>query len=411
MLAKKSGRDKVVEVILKIYTSSEISELNFSEKDLKEVVLPLTQLDLIKVEKKYFRFRPDENKTRYYIFSISRKGESVIHSILEELNLPKVIDFLMHKYPSKFLAFIAHFFIPDGSYHEEIEKEYQKLLKKGRFTNLIEDFKKDVEKLKCAFWVKEHTSKRVDSYHTLMILPDFISTLKKTLPKEIVKSEMDEFELVELIEYYFLEPQAHEDWHEEFLDRLETGNLQKLWIDWKEKLTLENIILNNVVIDAGKLRAFLAKKIEKVQRNIAYCSKSEQKIKDFLKSLESTNIVISKSDVSDIMTSCKSRKDFSIFISAIYRILHDQMRIKDKIIDSIRCYFHHGKQDKRQELNKSRFKKFCKECLIHFEPKGDEWEILKVKVLERAINNVKEYQSMNDSARQQEKTCYGKTQI
>ncbi|MEM2997923.1 MAG: hypothetical protein QW542_03145, partial [Thermoproteota archaeon] len=49
------------------------------------------------------------------------------------------------------------------------------------------------------------------------------------------------------------------------------------------------------------------------------------------------------------LSPCEDSSDFSIFISSVYKILHDQLKIKDEYIDVIRCRFHHDKTDKQQE--------------------------------------------------------------
>ncbi|MEM2050668.1 MAG: hypothetical protein QXZ11_06070 [Thermoproteota archaeon] len=90
------------------------------------------------------------------------------------------------------------------------------------------------------------------------------------------------------------------------------------------------------------------------------------------------------------LSPCEDSSDFSIFISSVYKILHDQLKIKDEYIDVIRCRFHHDKTDKQQEYYEMKFKEFCKSILINYPPASkDEWERLKGKIIEQAIKSLK----------------------
>jgi len=390
-IKEKYGEDRFTGIVLKIYAVGTITELNFNQKDIDEIILPLVQLGLLDVDNKYFRERPDENKTRYNLFSVSYKGEKLVKYTLEKFDIPKKVKFFVDNYPPKFLAFAIHFFISQGSYYGSEEEEYEKLLN-TELIDLINNFKKDVKKLMCAFLVIEYTSKKAEiEPPALILLPDFRDSLENELPSEIIAKEMDEFDLTDIIESYFLKPQAKKGWYEAFLRNIEKSKLQNLWRDWSEDLTANNVIIGQVVLDAGGLREFLKKKIEKIQSTLVESAGVEKKAQDFLRVLETAKVVLNESDKSDIMACCENRKDFSIFISAMYKILHDHMHIKDpEAMDPIRCYFHHARQDRRHESNILKFQKFCENFLISFEPKNDEWKILKERILERAIEKIGE---------------------
>lgn len=391
-ILEKVGKERFNKVVLKIYSSEKISELNFNQRDIEEMILPLSQLGIIKVEDHYFYERPDKDKTRYNLFSISHKGKSLVKSILNKLNLHKKVDFFVAEYPSKFLAFVIDCFFPRGNiYYSYNEEEYSNLLRKKELTTFLENFKKDVEKFICGFWVNEHTSKRaIVEPPALILLQDFVDLLKEKVLVEIVDREISEFELVNYVERFFLKPQAKSEWYPEFLGIIETEKKQKIWEDWSKKLKNENTLIEHVVLNSDKLRNFLAKKIEDIQNSLSKRPKEEELTMIFFKTLEIAHVQLNKSDRSDILTTCENRKDFSIFISTIYKIMHDYMHIKDETIDPIRCYFHHKKQDKQQEWYKMKFEEFCKDNLISFPPNDDEWRILKEKILERAITILKE---------------------
>jgi hypothetical protein len=390
-ILEKFGEKKLNEVMLKIYSAEEISELNFNEND-KDMILPLSQLGIINVENRYFYERPDKDKTRYNLFSISYKGKAVIDSILRKLNPPKRVEVFASKYPSKFLAFITHFLIIlDNRYSDYEEKEYSKLFQKVEFANLLKDFKIDLEKFTCGFWIKEHTSKKlVPETPTLVLVPEFLDSLKNQLPIEIVKKELDEFHLAIYVERFFLQPPSKREWFEEFLRIVDRDELREMWKSWSAELTPKNILAGFVVLDPNGLRGFLAKKIGDIQSLITARTSEEENIKQFLKALEERGIHPDGNDRIDIASPCRRRKDFSILISAIYKILHDHMHIKDEtVIDPIRCYLHHSKQDKQQEWYEEKFKEFCINVLLKFPPENDDdWRILKEKIIERAINKL-----------------------
>ena len=392
-ILQKFGEKRFNEVILKIYSAGVVSELNFSGKD-KDLILPLSQLGIINVENKYFRERPYEDKTRYDLFSISYKGKAIVDSVLKKLDLANRVGFFASKYPSKFLAFVAHFLITlENEYHIDVEEKYHKLLQKAEFANLLQGFKTDLEKSVCGFWIKEHTSKKLEVYSpTLFLLPEFLSSLKEQFPVEIVETEMNEFYLANYIERFFLQPPSKKEWFEEFLRMVEMEKLQEMWKNWSEELTSKSILADFVVLDPNGLREFLARKIKEIQDLITARTREEENIKCFLKALDQRGIQPNKNDRNYIVSPCRTRKDFSVFVSTIYKILHDHMEIRDAIvIDPIRCYFHHDKQDKQQDWYKRKFEKFCRENLLHFPPKKDEeWRILKEKILERATKKVGE---------------------
>lgn len=138
------------------------------------------------------------------------------------------------------------------------------------------------------------------------------------------------------------------------------------------------------------LKEFIRQKLKYLRSSFVVRTTTEDKVKEFFKILEKRGIQPKEDEINDILASCETRKDFSAFISAIYKITHDSMKIKDeKIIDPVRCYFHHDKRDKQQEWYKKRFEEFCKDNLLNFPPKEDEWSILKEKVLERALKKIK----------------------
>lgn len=342
LLEKKCGESRFMDIVLKLHTAGQITELNFAKTDIEEIILPLTQLGLIEVENKYFAIRPTKEKTRYQVFWISRQGENLVRTIVTKLDISKRVSFLLDKYPPKFLAFMMYAYLGPGGYDEGSEDEYKQLLEKGLLSNLVDDFKKDMEKLKCAFWFGRHSSRRVEpDERTSDILMEFREVFQQRIPKDVVDQEMDEFTLANLIESSFLKPQPKHEWYEEFADRVVRWKLQNLWTSWKEKLASEKILQDQVVLDTSKLRAFLNERIEKIRINLAGSSKSEEKAEAFIKVLQEANIVLSKNDISDLLLSCENRKDFSIFISAAYRVLHDQEHIKDEVVDPIRSYFHH----------------------------------------------------------------------
>ncbi len=391
LLEQKCGESRFTEIVLKIHASGEISELNFVKNDIEEIILPLVQLGLIRVESKYFPIRPIEEKTRYNVFSISYQGEHFVKSILTKFDPAKKVDFIVNKYPPKFLAFMLYSFMSGGEYDEGSEDEYKQLMEKERLSKLADDFKRDMEKLKCAFWIKRHSSKRIEpNERTFIILSEFIEVCGQQIPEEVIDQEMEEFNLANLVESSLLKPQARNEWYEEFIDRIEREELQNLWTSWKEKLSSESVLLDRVVLDANKLRSFLDEKIEKIRVNLIGSSGSEERARTFLKILQDADMALNKSDFSDILAFCEDRKDFSIFISTGYKILHDQLHIRDEeVVDPIRCYFHHGKQDKRHEQNKAKFESFCRNCLISFEPLNGEWQILKDRILEKMVESVK----------------------
>jgi len=396
---KKFGEEKFNEIILKIYSSKEISELNFDQKEIDEVILPLSQLGLINVENAYFRERPIEHKTRYNLFSFSDKGKIIVESILEKFNLPKRVDVFISKYPLKILAFVAYFLVSGNRYLAYLEEGYHKLLEKAEFTNFIKEFKQDVKEYSCGFLIKEFSSKRAEEYPpTLFVLPEFLSCLRTQLPMEVVERELKEFKLIQYIENYFLKPPTKAEWLKEFLKKVEEEKLQNIWEDWSKKLASENLLIEHVVLDPNGLKKFLTQEIERIQNQFVVRTKMEENVKEFLKTLETMRIQLNDEDKNDILGSCETRKDFSTFISAVYKILHDRMDIKDEKIDAIRCYFHHDKSDKQQEWYRRNFDEFCKDNLVNFPPRDDEWKILKEKILERATKKTRNMKSLRTAS-------------
>jgi hypothetical protein len=392
-ILEKVGEKRFNEVILKIYSANVVSELNFDDKD-KDLILSLSQLGIINAESRYFYERPYEEKTHYDLFSISNKGKAIVDSILRKLDLPNRVGFFASKYPSKFLAYVVHFLIAfDNVYNTSEEEEYRRLLQKAEFASLLQDFKKDLEKFVCGFWIKEHSSKKLEvKPPTLFLLPEFLNSLKEQLPAEIVETEMNEFRLAQYVEEFFLRPPTKREWFEEFLRAVEREKLQEMWKSWLEELTSNGIIVDFVVLDPNGLREFLAAKVKGIQDLIATRTRGEENIKRFQKALDHRSIQVNETDRNYILSPCRTRKDFSVFVSAIYKILHDHMQIKDvNVIDPVRCYFHHDKQDKQQEWYKRKFEEFCMENLLHFPPeKDEEWEILKEKIVERAIKRLEQ---------------------
>jgi len=82
-IVENVGQEKFDEIILRIYSVRVISELNFDRETIDNIILPLSQLGIIKVEDKYFPpgGRPSNGRTRYYLFSISFR--EIVDSNLE----------------------------------------------------------------------------------------------------------------------------------------------------------------------------------------------------------------------------------------------------------------------------------------------------------------------------------------
>lgn len=53
-IVENVGQEKYDEIILRIYSAGVISELNFDRETMDNIILPLSQLGIIKVEDKYF---------------------------------------------------------------------------------------------------------------------------------------------------------------------------------------------------------------------------------------------------------------------------------------------------------------------------------------------------------------------
>ena len=136
-----------------------ISELNFDNETMDNVILPLSQPGVVKVEDKYFppSGRPSELKTHYYLFSIPSRG--IVDSALERLNLKKIFDIFIDKYPIRLLAFIVFFLTKDYVCSDCLEEEYKSLIKRTGIAQLINAFKQDVEKHHYGFQIKGFQAK------------------------------------------------------------------------------------------------------------------------------------------------------------------------------------------------------------------------------------------------------------
>jgi hypothetical protein len=102
---QRVGKELFNKTLLKICSCDDITELNFKTSEIEEIILPLSQVGIIQVKNQYFYERPDQNKTRYHVFSLSSRGKTFVDSRLKELNLSGTVDFFLNKYPPKFLAF------------------------------------------------------------------------------------------------------------------------------------------------------------------------------------------------------------------------------------------------------------------------------------------------------------------
>lgn len=394
LLAKveqRVGTESFNRTILKLCSCAEITELNLKRNEIDEIVLPLSQIGIIRVRSQYFYERPDPNKTRYDVFSLSSRGEEFVDSRLKTMNLSGIANLFVDKYPPKFLAFMIHFLFESPYGYDPASEcnEYEKLFEKDEIACLKEEFVTDLEKFSCGFWIKHHTSKRISNEPSILVLlPAFRDQIKKLVPKETVETEIDEVRLACLAESRLLRPSTKEEWYQDFSRIVDNMGVQDMWRDWSNELQAAEILVNHVTLNPVGLREFLAKKIKAVQKLLSSKTPGEMAFDDLFKTLESKGTQMDESERSDIAPTCRTRKDFSIFISAMYRMLHDKRRTKDETIDAIRCFFHHDKQDSEQEWYKRKFEEYCRTNMISVPPRNNEWEILRTKTMRKAVESV-----------------------
>ncbi|MEM3715476.1 MAG: hypothetical protein QXF82_11065 [Nitrososphaeria archaeon] len=137
-IVKNVGQEKFDEVILRIYSvvhsGRGISDSHFDERTRSHIILPLLQAGIIEKEKGSF----------------SILSKEIVDSVLERLNLEKIFDIFINKYPVRLLAFVASFLMDNNTYDEYLEEKY--LVKRmEKVAQLISAFKQDVEKYHCGF--------------------------------------------------------------------------------------------------------------------------------------------------------------------------------------------------------------------------------------------------------------------
>jgi len=154
---------------------------------------------------------------------------------------------------------------------------------------------------------------------------------------------------------------------------------------------LDGVLMEHIVLDSNELRQFLTEEIRQLQDLFITKGREEEHAVEFLKALEGMHIQLDEDDKSYVLRPCETRQDFALFISAIYKILHDRMKIKNEEIDAMRCYFHHNKTGKEQEWYEKKFEGFCRVNVISFPPQEDEWRLLKEKVLEQSKVSLSRY--------------------
>ncbi|MEM3715475.1 MAG: hypothetical protein QXF82_11060 [Nitrososphaeria archaeon] len=201
---------------------------------------------------------------------------------------------------------------------------------------------------------------------------------------------MKKLKLVHYIEQYFLNPPISKDWCKKFLDTIEKEGMHDIFEEWSMELESEEILMKCVVLQPDRLKEFLDRKVEEIQEFLIAESRKEELIKEFLEALNRENVKLEEEDKVRMLSPCEDSDSFSNFISSIYKILHDQLKIRDEYIDAIRCRFHHKKTDKQQEYYEMKFKEFCGSILINHPPANkDEWERLKGKIIEQTVKSLK----------------------
>jgi hypothetical protein len=396
-IVEKVGQKKFDEVILRIYSAGTISEVNFDEEIIDNVILPLSQLGIIKAEETYFppNGRP-YGKTHYYLFSISSEGRKIVNSAFERLCLQKKLNVFMDKYTLRLLCFIIHLLVQKNAlalervcywYDDFLEEKYGDLAKEPRIAQLLNEFKQDVQKHECGFLIRGYKSRSIFGETYLVLIPEFVDSLRQLLPVSSIEKEARRFKLVRLMKASFLNPPPSKEWYEEFLRKVEVEKMQEIFEEWSKELESQGVLIKNVVLQANELRAFLDRKIEEIQQ--FFLSGSEEGLEEFLKILEQKNVGLNEEDKVDILSPCESRQEFSNFISSVYKVLHDQLKIKNDYIDAIRCYFHHKKKDEQQKYYEEKFREFCEKNQINWPPKDeDDWRRLKTHIVKQAVTSL-----------------------
>jgi hypothetical protein len=216
-----------------------------------------------------------------------------------------------------------------------------------------------------------------------------VESLRQISPASLIEKEMKKIKLVKYMKASFLNPPASIGWYEEFLIRVKDEKMQNIFEEWLKELESQDILMKNVVLHANRLKEFLDEKVERIQE--LFLPEDKETELQFLKALEKENLDLNEEDRVDILSPCENRQEFSNFISAIYKILHDQLKIKNDYIDAIRCYFHHKKKNEEQKHYEKKFMEFCEANLINWPPKDEDWMRLKIRIVEQALKSLKEH--------------------
>jgi len=394
-IIKRAGRDSFYKVLLKIHSAGSVSEVNFSNEEIDKILLPLSQLGIISAEDIYAR----KDHRHFMVFRLLKP----IQEIFVDYNtfVQKKAEFLSRKYSVCFFSFLLKYLLIEKKMHNKFiyfysDYDAKEINEKLPETfSVLQDFEKNCMKHFCGFRIYGHSTSYVYSNREFYLLPELVVKLRNMIPAETGVKLLKRFKVLELINNTFSKPPTDKDWFVKFLKQVDEEGLASIWEVVANEMTKSGILINGrVVVSRKGLIDFIRRELHTIDQKLSEKTKSEELAKILIEKLEKIGRRLPQKERRNLLRKCLSEDDFENFISSLYNITHDALRIKDAYIDKIRCYFHHLRDNEQQKHFEEVYARFCEETIFHYPPSGDDWEILREKLLERAFKKISETRRM-----------------